>query len=142
MNASPASHPDTPLAGQRLVIVEDEYIQYMALAEVLSDAGAEVVGFAETVSAALEMVEAKLSDGGINLALLDLNLSSQRVLPVADRLAASGVPFVFLTGYGDRSHIGLHHRAPVIEKPYDYDALIATIEMVLARQAAPLLATG
>jgi DNA-binding response OmpR family regulator len=137
MNASPASNLEVPLAGQRLVIVEDEYIQYLALAEELSDAGAEIVGFAGSVHAALKMVKSTLSDGGISMAVLDINLCGECVLPVADMLAANDVPFVFLTGYGDQGDTGLHSSAPVIEKPYECSELVVQIVTALACEALP-----
>ena len=37
----------------------------------------------------------------IDAAVLDANLNGVSVLPVAEALAARGVPFVFATGYGD-----------------------------------------
>jgi DNA-binding response OmpR family regulator len=130
-NASLEAISDAPLAGQRLVMVEDEYIQYLALAEELSDAGAEIVGFAGSVHAALKMVKSTLSDGGISMAVLDINLWGECVLPVADMLAENGVPFVFLTGYGDQGDTGLHSSAPVVEKPYQLSELLAQITTVL-----------
>jgi DNA-binding response OmpR family regulator len=139
MNASPSSNLDFPLAGQRLVIVEDEYIQYLALVEELSDAGAQIVGFAGSVHAALKMVKATLSDGGISMAVLDINLCGERVLPVADMLAANGVPFVFLTGYGDQVDTGPHTGAPVIEKPYNCSELLVRIVTALDLEASPCL---
>ena len=57
------------------------------------------MGPVPTVGEALRLVEAAAADGGIGAAVLDINLAGRHVGPVADRLAALGVPFVFATGY-------------------------------------------
>jgi hypothetical protein len=44
-------------------------------------------------------------------AMLDVNLNGNKSYPVADALAARGVPFVFSTGYSDRRHEGGLSRA-------------------------------
>jgi len=41
--------------------------------------------------------------GDISGAVLDINLDGVLVYPVADELAARGIPFVFVTGYGTES---------------------------------------
>jgi hypothetical protein len=37
------------------------------------------------------------ADGGIDAAVLDINIEGKHVSPVADRLAGLGVPFLFAT---------------------------------------------
>src|SRR4051794_37787450 len=72
---------------------------------------------AGTVSDALQLIE---SNGGrLHGAVFDVSLRNERVYPVADALAARGVPFVLATGY-DRSNIPpayIHKRR--CEKPVD-----------------------
>jgi hypothetical protein len=51
-----------------------------------------------------------------------------KVAPVADKLAALGVPFLFATGYGVGRGTGGHAAAPVLHKPFDPDALIDAVE--------------
>lgn len=53
--------------------------------------------------------------------------------PVADRLAALGVPFVFATGYGEGCDRGLHVAAPLLAKPFDPAALIVTVRDLAAK---------
>ena len=53
--------------------------------------------------------------------MLDINLEGETVSPVADRLAALSVPFVFATGYGEGYNRGLHAAAPIVAKPFDGD---------------------
>ena len=52
-------------------------------------------------------------------ALLDVNLNGAAVFPVADALAARGVPFVFSTGYDSLDLPERFRAAPCLEKPHD-----------------------
>lgn len=104
----------SPLAGRRLLIVEDEYFLADDLASTLRAEGAEVVGLASNVDAALEMLE---SAGVIDGAVVDLNLQGEMAYPVADALRAQNIPFVFATGY-DLTAIEPGYRdLPRCEKP-------------------------
>jgi CheY-like chemotaxis protein len=98
----------------------------------LIDAGAEVVGPACSVEDALGLIERVARDGGLSAAVLDMNLAGAAVSPVADRLAALGVPFLFATGYGEGCQRGMHEAAPVLAKPFNPDALVAAVEGLAA----------
>lgn len=117
------------LRGKRILVVEDEALVAMLMEDGLADAGAEVVGPASSVEQALELVErAAACTGGLDAAVLDINLQGTVVAPVADRLAALGVPIIFATGYGEGVDRGAHGAAPLLTKPFGSDELIATIE--------------
>ena len=83
------------LARKRILVVEDDYLVAMDIARALERAGAEVVGPAPAVEAALDALEQTMPDG----AILDINLGGEMAFPVADALMARGVPFIFATGY-------------------------------------------
>src|SRR5215471_8783716 len=83
------------LAHKRVLVVEDDYLVAMDIARALERAGAEVIGPAPAVEAALVALEQTVPDG----AILDVNLGGEMAFPVADALMALGVPFVFATGY-------------------------------------------
>ncbi len=51
-----------------------------------------------------------------------------KVAPVADKLAALGVPFLFATGYGENCDTGGHGGAPVLSKPFAPERLVAAVE--------------
>ena len=125
MESSPGRAAAT-LTGKRVLVVEDEALVAMLVAGELRGAGAEVVGPAPSVDDALRLVEAA-ADDGISAAVLDINLGGRHVAPVADRLAALGVPFLFATGYGENRDARGHEAAPVVEKPLDRERLVAAV---------------
>jgi CheY-like chemotaxis protein len=116
------------LRGRRLLVVEDDFAIASDMAQVLEDAGAEVVGPAGTVEDALELVETEAV--ALDGAALDINLHGERVYPVADALAARGVPFVFATGYDAYVIPEAYAGVARLEKPVDRDQLMR----VLARK--------
>ncbi len=103
-----------PFLGQRILVVEDELTIAMWLEEILLDAGCIVAGPAGRLDQALALAQ----DGGMRFALLDVNLRGVPVFPVADLLAARGVPFVFLTGYGRGDLPTRFATTPVLCKPF------------------------
>lgn len=118
----------TDLRGARVLIVEDAVLLALELETGLAEAGAEIVG------PAYELAEAMgLLDGPIDAAVLDANLNGLSVTPVAEALAARGVPFVFATGYGEAGGAPLGFDAPVIRKPYDVTQVAAAVAGVLAK---------
>jgi DNA-binding NtrC family response regulator len=110
------------LGGLRLLVVEDEFIIAIDLAQTLEDLGAEVVGPAGSVRDALDLV--KSQGDRLDGAVLDVNLRDQQVFPVADALAERGVPFVFTTGYDTIVTPERHAAVPRCEKPVDKASLV------------------
>ena len=116
------------LKGKRVLVVEDEIVVSLLVEDELRGAGAEVVGPAPSVGDALRLVEAAAADGGLSAAVLDINLEGRHVAPVADRLAALGVPFLFATGYGETCDTRGHGAAPVLSKPFSPERLVVIVE--------------
>lgn len=100
---------------RRILVVEDDPLIGMLVEDLLIGLGFEVVGPAPDLAAALELTTEYQLDG----ALLDVNLSGELVYPVADRLDAAGVPFVFVTGYGERGLPEAYAARPTIQKPFN-----------------------
>ena len=97
------------------------------LEDMLADLGCTVVGPAARVNQALAMIDAE----AIDVAVLDVNLNGQMSYPIADALAARGVPFVFSTGYDkDRLQDG-YRTVPVLQKPYHRSELADTLAKLL-----------
>lgn len=107
------------VTGNRIMVVEDEALVAMVECDALTDLGYEVAGPFSRPPEALAAVR----DGGVAGAILDINLGGTLVYPVAEELAARGVPFVFVTGYGTESVDRRFANVPVLQKPIDREAL-------------------
>ena len=66
------------------------------------------------------------------LAILDVNVDGEPVYPVADILAKRGLPFVFVTGYGERSLAEPYRDRPALQKPFQAEQLKRTLATLLA----------
>ncbi len=110
------------LQGKRVLVVEDEVLLAMMLEDVLSDAGAYVVGPAATVEQAIALIASEV----IDVALLDVCLRDQRSDPVAEVLRQRGVPYVLATGYSNPQGADLAS-APTLAKPYRLEQLEAAL---------------
>ncbi|QDZ07496.1 response regulator [Sphingomonas panacisoli] len=102
----------------RILIVEDEPLIAMMLEDFLDALGKHCVGTCDTVQSAL----ATIADEKPDAAILDINLSGgEKSWPVADALAAEGIPFVLSSG-GDEVTDG-HQERPRLTKPYTMDGV-------------------
>ncbi|HMC93008.1 MAG TPA: response regulator [Allosphingosinicella sp.] len=111
-----------------VLIVEDESLIAMMLEDFLDSLGHRLAGTCETVPDALVRVD----EGGFDVAILDVNLNGQRVWPVADRLAAMGIPYILATGGHIEPPPPEHASAPVLSKPFTLDAIEPALEKALA----------
>jgi CheY-like chemotaxis protein len=116
--------PELSPSSARILVVEDEYMLAEALAEALIALGVQVVGPVGGLDEALALATASELDG----AILDINLGGETVFPLADALAARGVPYVFATGYGRESIPAPYREAPILSKPVDAAMLKALLE--------------
>jgi PAS domain S-box-containing protein len=103
----------------RVLLVEDEALVAMMIQECLGDFGYQVVGPIATATEAA----ARAKDGNFEAAVLDINLGDGAVYPIADMLAARGIPFVFVTGYDAESVDPRFRNVPVLQKPIERDVL-------------------
>jgi len=95
-------------------VLEDEVLVAMDLAGVLQRHGYVVVGLAGSVTEALALVRKEEFD----IALLDVNLGSKTVEPVANRLAERAIPFGLVTAYPSHILPQSLRRRPCITKPF------------------------
>jgi|GEM_PF-1117513 len=120
--AARPAEPDMPApsAPKRILVAEDSLLIAMEVMDTVEDLGWIPVGPAASVEEALALVEREAVDG----ALLDVNLGDRYVYPVAERLAARGVPFVFVTGFEASRVLPEPWRGrPCLQKPFDPAAL-------------------
>jgi DNA-binding response OmpR family regulator len=113
-----------PLAGKRGLVLEDEFLIAMDLEELLQAAGAEILA----VSRIEKALEALNDKGPWHFAILDRHLGNTTSAGVAAAFAEKKIPYLFLTG--SRSGGGKAAPvpdAPVIEKPYQPDKLLAAV---------------
>ena len=116
------------LRGRRVLVVEDDPLIAMELADLLATGGVEPLGPVPTIQAALATLAAARPDAVV----LDLNLRGERSTPVARALLAAGVPFVLTTGYA-RSQLDEPElsAAPLVPKPVDHRLLLDRLARLL-----------
>jgi two-component sensor histidine kinase/DNA-binding response OmpR family regulator len=107
------------VTGNRLLLVEDEALTGMMMSDMLTELGFHVVGPFGRVADAIAAVGRE----DIHGAVLDVNLDGEMVYPVADAVAARGVPFVFVTGYGAEGIDARFAQVPVLQKPIERQML-------------------
>jgi CheY-like chemotaxis protein len=118
----------------RVLVVEDETIIAMLIEDMLLDLGHEVTGVAQTLPAALAMIEARA--GAFDLAILDINLGGQQSFPAARRLIELGVPFMFATGYGSLGLQAPFDTVFTLKKPFQQDDLGRAVAFTAQRAKA------
>ncbi len=128
------SEPATVGAKQcRVFVVEDEIMIRMLLEDMLAD-----LGYAIAASAGgLEEAVAIARNADFDVAILDVNLNGSAVYPVAEVLAARGVPFVFSTGYGERGMPESYRDRPTLQKPFQMENLDRALATVAPKSLSP-----
>ena len=103
----------------RVLVVEDEAMIRMLLEDMLGELGYTVAAQAGRVDEALEAAKTAAFD----VAILDINLNGQTIVPVAEALDARGMPFVFATGYGELNLPEAFRNRPTLKKPFQMEGL-------------------
>jgi DNA-binding response OmpR family regulator len=114
------------LAGRHVLVVEDEPLLAFDYQDELADRGA-LPRIALTLDEAVESLAGGLPD----FAILDVNLGSELVWPVAETLTSGGVPFLLVSGYAMSSRLPAGV-VPVecIEKPVGAHAVAERIASI------------
>lgn len=118
--------PHAPLAGLRVLIVDDEALVAMLLEDMLADLGCELAGSAGRVSQALELVR----DPAVrfDVAVLDVNVAGESVEPVAQAVIDRGAAVVFATGYGESGVPAAFRGRPTLQKPFGVNDVAARLQ--------------
>lgn len=131
--ATQANQDHPSLDGLKVLLLEDQLVIALDAESMLQTCGAGSVDTTSTASEALRTLVATRPD----IAVLDVNLGSGNSFPVAEELRRRKIPFIFATGYGDHTIIPKSMAdIPVVRKPYDPDALAATMARALAARDA------
>jgi CheY-like chemotaxis protein len=110
------------LADLKVLIVEDEAIIAMGVADQLKKAGATVVEPCSTVGQAI----AALEESEIDVAIVDYVLADDTSGSLQAALEEKGVPFLVVTGY-PRVLVRRSERQRVLSKPVPPEVLASTL---------------
>lgn len=115
---------NSQITGLRVLVVEDEALCAMMIADEVEDLGCQVVGPAASVRQALGLIDRR----PIDVAILDLHLGrGDTSYPVADALLAHRIPFAFLTGIAAQVLPPPYCGWPFFRKPFPVDRFAAVL---------------
>lgn len=111
----------------RILIVEDQPIIAMALADAVEEMGGVAVGPAGTLREALDLA----STGVFDAALLDVWLNGTSAYSVGDILSHRSIPFVVVSGAASSDQPLPYQRAPRLLKPFSNQEVSAALTSIL-----------
>lgn len=121
----------TPLPLGSVFIVEDESMIRMMMADMLEELGYVIAAETGEIDEAIQLAQS----ANFDFAILDVNVNDKVISPVAKLIQARNRPFIFATGY-DSSGLPPEYRDhPVLQKPFQIEALAKIIDIAL-RSAA------
>ena len=133
MKSKLAAGNQAPLAGLRVLVVEDDYFIADEICTTLRDNGAEVLGPSPDIEHGLDVVRNQRLD----CAVLDINLHGHLAFSLASELRERGTPSIFVTGY-DSSVLPEQFSGSVrLEKPVDLAALLQAVQSVCMHKRLP-----
>jgi CheY-like chemotaxis protein len=114
----------------RILVVEDEALVADYVADLIEEAGHEVVGIAPSGERAFEYLEKH----GIDLAILDIRLKGALSgIDVAQTTRTRAIPHLFITGSGDpMTRKAAEATAPlaILQKPFSQERLVSVLREV------------
>ena len=114
-----------------VMIAEDESIIGADLAMTMEEAGCEVEGPLPDVSSAMLWYQKRKPD----VAILDINLGTDNVFPLAEKLMAEDVKVIFHSGmYSSDEVISRFPGATVLQKPCPPKVLLETVQVSLGEK--------
>ena len=117
---------------RRVLLVEDEPLVSMLIADMLDELGYEVIKAGPDVEAASDAARTE----SIQMAVLDLAIEDGSTFPVAAILRERGVPFIFITGLDISRAREKFGATVVLEKPFGAAALDTALGMAERKRAA------
>jgi DNA-binding NarL/FixJ family response regulator len=121
---------NSTLEGLRILVAEDEGLIALELETVLQGFGCEVVGPVSRVNEVLREAER----GGLDGALLDVNLRGEQIFAILPRLIELKLKIVITSGYDDATLFPEAFRTlPRLAKPFEERALGRICEQTFVR---------
>ncbi len=118
------------LQHKAILIVEDEPVIAMDLAEAFERAGA-----ATAVTSELQQALVLVEDESLSAAVLDHVLSDGDTSPLCKRMEERGLPFVMYSGFG-KMH-GACAQGAQVSKPEDPEVIVAKVAELLRKERLP-----
>ncbi|WP_040489250.1 HWE histidine kinase domain-containing protein [Fulvimarina pelagi] len=122
------------LDGMNALLVEDNVIISLDAEQLLESHGTSAVFVGANVKEARRI----LDEQSIDVAMLDVNLGIETSFPLVEPLMERGIPFVFVTGYGEQIEFpesaGPHVEA--VKKPFSEDDLLSALRRAIERSRA------
>lgn len=115
-----------------VLLVEDEVMIRMMVADMLGELGYIIAGEAGDIDEAVRLVQTTDFD----IAILDVNVNGKVISPVAEAVKLRGRPFLFATGYGSAGLPEKFRDIPTLQKPFQMATLQRAIEDALRDVAA------
>ena len=131
----PGRRPAT--RAKRLLVVENECLVALAIADSLIELGYNIVGPAFTLAEARRLAAA----APIDAALIDITLDGVRADDVIEILSRRRIPFLFVTGR-DRLPVNFPSTVDVLKKPFGHHDLQRAVTGLLATGPANPLRHG
>ncbi|RJF88553.1 response regulator [Oleomonas cavernae] len=114
----------------RVLVIEDEPVIALHIAEIVREAGHEVVGIATRKSEAVEL--AALHRPGLVLADIQLDDGSTGIEAAQEILKSLDVPVIFVTAFPERLLTGERMEPTyLISKPFEPETLVVTMAQAL-----------
>ena len=118
-------------SNRRVLLIEDETSVAGTLRGMLSALGYAIAGTTSRLDEAIGILDRE----PIDAVVLDIDLHGQASYPIADELAARGIPFIFSTGYGAHSLPEGYEGFPLLKKPFRRSALGEALANLLMARA-------
>lgn len=115
------------MQGASVFVVEDEAMIRMMIVEMLEELGHRVVAEAGSIRTA----DPPARTAAFDLAVFDINVAGSNISPIAEIVAARGLPFIFVSGYGSAGVPVLFKDKPVLRKPFMIEDFADMINSVM-----------
>lgn len=121
---------DPPLAGQRILVLEDQVIVALSVRDMLMDLGATVAGPALTLADGYDLA----LKAPIDAAVLDLWIHGERSYAVGEALRHRSIPFVMTGSFDHEAEPPGFAAVPRLMKPFSAQELTDALLAALGQQ--------